>query len=130
MFKFVEHPENNEKPLDQKCKVKFKIVSLKVRGAVEYVPELVRSFYPLRPPDRLKYNPWHFISLSGACILQFDEQKDQVAVEQILRVVFLDAERPSAVSDGIILSFPLLHSLYNTILWSSKFTIHILQYFF
>ncbi|KAK2985926.1 hypothetical protein RJ640_008142 [Escallonia rubra] len=27
--------------------------------------------------------------------IQFDEQKDQVAVEQILRVVFLDAERPS-----------------------------------
>jgi hypothetical protein len=34
---------------------------------------------------------------------QFDEQKEQVAVEQILRVVFLDAERPSAVSDYISL---------------------------
>jgi hypothetical protein len=41
VFKFVEHPENNEKPLDQKCKVKFKIVSLKVKGPMEYVPELV-----------------------------------------------------------------------------------------
>uniref|UniRef100_A0ACD5ZR04 Uncharacterized protein n=2 Tax=Avena sativa TaxID=4498 RepID=A0ACD5ZR04_AVESA len=71
VFKFVEHPENNEKPLDQKCKVKFKIVSLKVKGPVEYVPEL------------------------------FDEQKDQVAVEQILRVVFLDAERPSAQLDRL-----------------------------
>lgn len=30
---------------------------------------------------------------------QFDEQKDQVAVEQILRVVFLDVERPGPVSD-------------------------------
>lgn len=29
---------------------------------------------------------------------QFDEQKDQVAVEQILRVVFLDPEHPSPVS--------------------------------
>lgn len=29
---------------------------------------------------------------------QFDEQKDQVAVEQILRVVFLDPERASPVS--------------------------------
>lgn len=29
---------------------------------------------------------------------QFDEQKDQVAVEQILRVVFLDPERPCPVS--------------------------------
>ncbi|XP_047079528.1 vesicle-associated protein 4-1-like [Lolium rigidum] len=71
VFKFVEHPENNEKPLDQKCKVKFKIVSLKVKGPVEYVPEL------------------------------FDEQKEQVAVEQILRVVFLDAERPSAQLDRL-----------------------------
>nr|CAB3479939.1 unnamed protein product [Digitaria exilis] len=60
VFKFVEHPENNEKPLDQKCKVKFKIVSLK-----------------------------------------FDEQKDQVAVEQILRVVFLDAERQSPQMDKL-----------------------------
>ncbi|XP_066330526.1 vesicle-associated protein 4-1-like [Miscanthus floridulus] len=70
VFKFVEHPENNEKPLD-KCKVKFKIVSLKVKEPVEYVPEL------------------------------FDEQKDQVAVEQILRVVFLDAERPSPQMDKL-----------------------------
>ncbi|KAI0492297.1 hypothetical protein KFK09_026567 [Dendrobium nobile] len=42
VFKFVEHPENNEKPLlDQKNKVKFKIMSLKVKGPMEYVPELV-----------------------------------------------------------------------------------------
>ncbi|KAK9268508.1 hypothetical protein L1049_000570 [Liquidambar formosana] len=65
VFKFVEQPENNEKQLDQKSKVKFKIMSLKVKGGMDYVPEL------------------------------FDEQKDEVAVERILRVVFLDAERPS-----------------------------------
>uniref|UniRef100_A0A6N2L7M4 MSP domain-containing protein n=1 Tax=Salix viminalis TaxID=40686 RepID=A0A6N2L7M4_SALVM len=65
VFKFVEHPENNEKPMEQKTRVKFKIMSLKVKGAMDYVPEL------------------------------FDEQKDQVAIEQILRVVFLDPERPS-----------------------------------
>ncbi|KAF3337091.1 vesicle-associated protein 4-1-like protein [Carex littledalei] len=65
VFKFVEHPENNEKPMEQKSKVKFKIVSLKVKEPIDYVPEL------------------------------FDEQKDQVAVEQILRVIFLDADRPS-----------------------------------
>ncbi|XP_065029310.1 vesicle-associated protein 4-2 isoform X3 [Musa acuminata AAA Group] len=41
VFKFVEQPENNEKPMDQKSKVKFKIVSLKVNGPMEYVPELV-----------------------------------------------------------------------------------------
>ncbi|XP_058090213.1 vesicle-associated protein 4-2-like [Magnolia sinica] len=71
VFKFVELPENNEKPIDQKSKVKFKIMSLKVKGVMEYVPEL------------------------------FDEQKDQVAVEQILRVVFLDAERPSPAMEKL-----------------------------
>lgn len=30
-------------------------------------------------------------------LMQFDEQKDDVAVEQILRVIFLDPERPSPV---------------------------------
>lgn len=30
--------------------------------------------------------------------IQFEEQKDQVIVERILRVVFLNAERPSPVS--------------------------------
>ncbi|XP_047338429.1 vesicle-associated protein 4-2-like [Impatiens glandulifera] len=65
VFKFVEQPENNEKPVDQKCKVKFKIMSLKVDGTIDYAPEL------------------------------FDELNDQVAVEQILRVVYLDPERPS-----------------------------------
>ncbi|KAJ9566078.1 hypothetical protein OSB04_002044 [Centaurea solstitialis] len=65
VFKFVEAPDNNEKLTDQKRKVKFKIMSLKVKGMMDYVPEL------------------------------FDEQKDLVAVEQILQVVFLDAARPS-----------------------------------
>uniref|UniRef100_A0A2P2K989 Uncharacterized protein MANES_17G033500 n=1 Tax=Rhizophora mucronata TaxID=61149 RepID=A0A2P2K989_RHIMU len=65
VFKFVEAPENNEKPMEQKCRVKFKIMSLKVKGPMDYLPEL------------------------------FDEQKDQVIVEQILRVVFLDPGRPS-----------------------------------
>ncbi|KAJ6815735.1 putative vesicle-associated protein 4-1 [Iris pallida] len=64
VFKFVEHPENDEKPQDQKCKVKFKIMSLKVKGSMEYASEL------------------------------FDEQKEEVAVEQILRVVFLDVHQP------------------------------------
>uniref|UniRef100_A0A7N0ZV32 MSP domain-containing protein n=1 Tax=Kalanchoe fedtschenkoi TaxID=63787 RepID=A0A7N0ZV32_KALFE len=71
VFKFVEHPENNEKLTDQKCKVKFKIMSLKVKGEMEYVPEM------------------------------FDEQKDQVAVEQILRVVFLDPERPNSALEKL-----------------------------
>jgi hypothetical protein len=39
----VEHPENNENVL-QKCKVKFKILSLKVKGPMEYAPELVSRF--------------------------------------------------------------------------------------
>ncbi|CAJ1957037.1 unnamed protein product [Sphenostylis stenocarpa] len=65
VFKFVEQPENNEKLSDQKYKVKFKIMSLKVKEGVDYVPEL------------------------------FDEQKDLVTVERILRVVFIDPERQS-----------------------------------
>lgn len=65
VFKFVEHPENNEKPMNQKSRVKFKIMCLKVKGMMDYVPEL------------------------------FDEQKDQVVIERILRVIFLDPERPS-----------------------------------
>ncbi|KAJ1291421.1 hypothetical protein BS78_02G314000 [Paspalum vaginatum] len=64
VFKFVEHPENNENVL-QKCKVKFKILSLKVNGPMEYAPEL------------------------------FDEQKDQAVVEKILKVVFLDVNGQS-----------------------------------
>eukprot|EP00261_Vitis_vinifera_P032417 XP_019073660.1 PREDICTED: vesicle-associated protein 4-2 isoform X1 [Vitis vinifera] len=77
VFKFVEHPENNEKPMEQKSKVKFKIMSLKVKGPMDYVPEMMLS------------------------LLQFDELKDQVAVEQILRVVFLDVERPSPALDKL-----------------------------
>ncbi|RVW60464.1 Vesicle-associated protein 4-1 [Vitis vinifera] len=68
VFKFMEHPENNEKnekQLDQKSNVKFKIMSLKVKAGMDYVPEL------------------------------FDEQKEKVSVERILHVVFLDVERPS-----------------------------------
>ncbi|XP_051125476.1 vesicle-associated protein 4-2 [Andrographis paniculata] len=71
VFKFVEPPENNEKPTDQKSRVKFKIMSLKVKGPMDYIPEL------------------------------FDENKDQVAVEQILRVVFLDIERPTPALDKL-----------------------------
>lgn len=71
VFKFVDPPENNEKQLDQKSKAKFKIVSLKVKGGLEYVPEL------------------------------FDEQKDQVTVERVLRVVFLDAKRPSPAMEKL-----------------------------
>ncbi|KAK7324613.1 hypothetical protein VNO77_28321 [Canavalia gladiata] len=71
VFKFVEQPENNEKLSDQKNKVKFKIMSLKVNEGVDYVPEL------------------------------FDEQKDLVTVERILRVVFIDPERPSTALDKL-----------------------------
>lgn len=39
--------------------------------------------------------------LLDACFMQFDEQKDQVAIEQILRVVFLQPERPCPVSNTV-----------------------------
>ncbi|XP_042061025.1 vesicle-associated protein 4-1-like [Salvia splendens] len=63
VFKFMELPENNEK--NQKRKVKFKIMSLKVKQGTDYVPEL------------------------------FEEQRDEVIVERVLQVVFLDPERPN-----------------------------------
>lgn len=44
VFKFVEQPENNEKQTDQKSKVKFKIMSLKVKEIIDYVPELVSDY--------------------------------------------------------------------------------------
>ncbi|KAM7278518.1 hypothetical protein ACFE04_005652 [Oxalis oulophora] len=65
VFKFVEQPENNEKPIEQKSKAKFKIMSLKVKAGIDYIPEM------------------------------FEEQREQVTVERILRVMFLDGERPS-----------------------------------
>ncbi|KAL5151645.1 Vesicle-associated protein 4-2 [Glycine soja] len=71
VFKFVEQPENNEKLSDQKHKVKFKIMSLKVKEGVDYVPEL------------------------------FDEQKELVTVERILRVVFIDPARQSPVMEKL-----------------------------
>ncbi|CAA0815931.1 Vesicle-associated protein 4-2 [Striga hermonthica] len=71
VFKFVENPENNEKPVNQKSKAKFKIMSLKVKEGTDYVPEL------------------------------FDEQRDQVTVERILRVVFLDPERANPALDKL-----------------------------
>ncbi|XP_059277229.1 vesicle-associated protein 4-1-like [Lycium ferocissimum] len=71
VFKFIEQPENNEKPIDLKTKVKFKIISLKVKEGTDYVPEL------------------------------FEEQKDQVTIERTLKVVFLDPERPSPALDKL-----------------------------
>lgn len=58
MFKFVEHPENNEKLSDPKNKVKFKIMSLKVKDEVDYVPELVSSdeiLNLLGPEENVKF---------------------------------------------------------------------------
>ncbi|XP_020595588.1 vesicle-associated protein 4-1-like [Phalaenopsis equestris] len=71
VFKFVEHPANDEKPLQLKSNVKFKIMSLKMKGPIEYVPEL------------------------------FDEQKDEVLVEQILSVVLFYADRPNPHLDKL-----------------------------
>lgn len=56
VFKFVEVPENNEKPVDQKNnRVKFKIMSLKVKGPMDYVPELVRPSLPFAQPSPTIY---------------------------------------------------------------------------
>ncbi|KAK9689018.1 hypothetical protein RND81_09G028700 [Saponaria officinalis] len=71
VFKFVEQPENNEKIQDLKKKVKFKIMSLKVKEETEYAPEL------------------------------FEEQKEQANVERVLRVIFLDPERPCSALEKL-----------------------------
>uniref|UniRef100_A0A0C9QN52 TSA: Wollemia nobilis Ref_Wollemi_Transcript_19184_1226 transcribed RNA sequence n=1 Tax=Wollemia nobilis TaxID=56998 RepID=A0A0C9QN52_9CONI len=65
VFKFVEPPEQPDKQPEKKVKDKFKIVSLKVKEGVDYDIEL------------------------------FEEHKELVSVEQILRVVYLDPLRPT-----------------------------------
>ncbi|XP_047973317.1 vesicle-associated protein 4-1-like [Salvia hispanica] len=50
---------------NEKRKAKFKIISLKVKQGTDYAPEL------------------------------FDEQRDEVVVERVLQVVYLDPERPN-----------------------------------
>ncbi|CAN8308497.1 unnamed protein product [Cochlearia groenlandica] len=72
VFKFVEAPENNEKPMmEQKSGVKFKIMSLKMKLPTDYTPEL------------------------------FEEQKDHVSEEQVMRVVFLDPKSPNPMMEKL-----------------------------
>lgn len=55
------------------------------------------------------------VHFTDSSLMQFDEQKDQVAVERILRVVFLDAEHPSSVSRNLtclrVLMFPFIEKM-------------------
>lgn len=66
-------------------------------------------------------------SISMCCDLlhillnQFDEHKDEVAVEQILRVVFLDVERPSPVSLRFSKTYVTQHPLFS---WLHGFPIN------
>lgn len=55
--------------------------------------------------------------------MQFDEQKDQVAVEQILRVIFVDPERPNPVR---LIDQPLCVFIFS--LASFQFNIYILSF--
>ncbi|MCD7462883.1 hypothetical protein HAX54_049576 [Datura stramonium] len=103
IFKFVEHPENNEKPVDQKSKVKFKIMSLKVKEGVDYVPELLGHHASSALCPHLQHINFladdfmftAYMNRAFLAIMWFEEQKDKVTIERILRVVFLDPERPS-----------------------------------
>eukprot|EP00249_Psilotum_nudum_P018521 c26848_g1_i3 orf=739-1317(+) len=70
----VKFVEQPERNPEKKSKDKFKIVSLKVKPGTEYTPEL------------------------------FDEQKEFVAVERVLQVVFLDPQSNSSVSSVLISS--------------------------
>ncbi|EOA21283.1 hypothetical protein CARUB_v10001636mg [Capsella rubella] len=71
VFKFVEPPENNERPMELKSGVKFKIMSLKMKVPTDYMPEL------------------------------FEEQKDHVSEEQVMRVVFLDPESSNPMMEKL-----------------------------
>ncbi|KAJ4876445.1 Vesicle-associated protein 4-3 [Raphanus sativus] len=37
----ADSPENNEKPMEEKSGVKFKIMSLKIKAPTDYMPELM-----------------------------------------------------------------------------------------
>ncbi|KAK6132639.1 hypothetical protein DH2020_033617 [Rehmannia glutinosa] len=100
VFKFVEHPENNEKPINQKSKVKFKIVSLKVKKGTDYVPELdyndkllLAWLEKIIPNWTIAFDDPYSYILIDVLDSYFDEQRDQVIVERVLRVIFLDPER-------------------------------------
>lgn len=58
-------------------------------------------------------------------LMQFEEQKDQVAVERVLRVVFLDVERSSPVSSNrkVLVHILLrLHSCLSVMLTNFQLT--------
>ena len=96
VFKFVEPPENNEKPMEQKSGVKFKIMSLKMKVPTDYMPELVcKNGSFCSESVRVKYVMGVVFAF---LFLQFEEQKDHVSEEQVMRVVFLDPENPNPVS--------------------------------
>jgi len=50
-----------------------------------------------------------------SCVLQFEEQKDNVSEEQVMRVVFLDPENPNSVSPSVFffLSGSYRHHLFD-----------------
>ncbi|MBA0580225.1 hypothetical protein Gorai_022454 [Gossypium raimondii] len=101
VFKFVERPENNEVQVDLKSKVKFKIMSLKVTAGVDYLPEL-DSISMDGCRMNLNANFPIFESIVKEILVKlFDEQRDQVTIERILRVVFLDMGRPSPALDKL-----------------------------
>ncbi|CAI0460857.1 unnamed protein product [Linum tenue] len=100
VFKFVEPPENNiERQLDLKNKVKFKIMSLKVKGEMEYVPELVRNICQSMFCSFSSSMDVKTKIICSITVTKFDDMKNQAAVEQILRVVFLDPESTNPVSN-------------------------------
>ncbi|PPR87934.1 hypothetical protein GOBAR_AA32756 [Gossypium barbadense] len=97
----TERPENNEVQVDLKSKVKFKIMSLKVTAGVDYLPEL-DSISMDGCRMNLNANFPIFENIEKEILVKlFDEQRDQVTVERILRVVFLDIGRPSPALDKL-----------------------------
>ncbi|PRQ47256.1 putative vesicle-associated membrane-protein-associated protein [Rosa chinensis] len=108
VFRFVEQPDSNEKILDQKTKVKFQIMSLKVKAEIDYAPELVNILlFPLYALCGLLSVMWiHFWEIGVPISNWFLMSKRiKVAVERILRIVFLDAEHPTPahVGEGLVI---------------------------
>ncbi|XP_056850512.1 vesicle-associated protein 4-3 isoform X2 [Raphanus sativus] len=73
----ADSPENNEKPMEEKSGVKFKIMSLKIKAPTDYMPELVCES---QREDKI-------IRMRLSC--------------HIVRVVFLDPENPNPMMEKL-----------------------------
>ncbi|KAE8732497.1 Vesicle-associated protein 4-1 [Hibiscus syriacus] len=88
IFKFVEPPEKNEKTMNEKSKVKFKFM------IHEYQGEGSIGLHIRAGASSFSYKTVYYMTRVIFVFSLVDDLKDQVAIEQILRVIFLDPLRP------------------------------------